>query len=93
RGRLAYDAAPLDVVRADLRRWYGVDLRVADSTLARRRLTASFDGEPVARVLDVVALALGATVERSGNVAVLRTAAAPTAAQAGAPAKRSGGTR
>lgn len=77
RGRLVYRAAPLDVVRADLRRWYGIELRVADAALAGRRLTATFEGEPATRVVEVVALALGATVTQAGDTAVLRAAAPP----------------
>ena len=73
RGRLVFRDAPLDTVRAELRYWYGVDLEVADSTLAVRRLTAIFDGDPVDRVLEVIALALGARVERNGSLARLRT--------------------
>jgi transmembrane sensor len=71
-GRLVFRDARLDVVRAELRRWYGVDLQIADSSLAGRRLTATFDGEPIDRVLQVMALALGAQVERRDSVAVLR---------------------
>jgi transmembrane sensor len=74
RGRLVYHAAPLDVVRADLRRWYGIELRVADPALAARRLTATFGGEPAARVVEIVALALGARAEQAGDTVVLRAA-------------------
>jgi transmembrane sensor len=72
RGQLVFREAGMDRVRSELRRWYGVDVRIADSALLSRRLTATFDGEPVDRVLQVVALALGATVERRDSVAVLR---------------------
>jgi transmembrane sensor len=75
RGRLVFREAPMDEVAATLRRWYGVTLRVEDSALARRHLTADFAGEPVARVLDVLALALGAEVERRGDSASVRPAA------------------
>jgi transmembrane sensor len=75
RGRLVYRAAPLDVVRADLRRWYGLELRVDDPTLAARRLTATFEGEPAARVVEVVALALGARATQVGDTVVLGAAA------------------
>lgn len=71
RGRLVFANAPLAHVRAELRRWYGIDLR-ADSSLAARHLTASFTGEPVDEVLRVVALALRATVERRDSTALLR---------------------
>jgi hypothetical protein len=72
RGRLVFRDAPLAQVAADLRRWYGVRLEVADSSLLARHLTASFDGEPLDRVLDVISLALGVTTQRSGDRVVLR---------------------
>jgi transmembrane sensor len=75
RGRLVFRGTPLSTVRTELRRWYGVDLRLADETLAQRRLTASFDGEPVDRVVDAIALAVGADVERSGDTVTLRRSA------------------
>jgi transmembrane sensor len=83
RGRLVYRAAPLDEVRADLRRWYGIELVVADTALARRRLTATFAGDSARRVLEVIALALGARVELAGDTAVLRPAATPDVAPGG----------
>jgi transmembrane sensor len=70
-GRLVFRDAPLIYVGAELYRWYGVRLRVADSSLAGLHLTASFSGESVDRVLNVIALSLGARVERQGNVATL----------------------
>ncbi|HJP85931.1 MAG TPA: FecR domain-containing protein [Gemmatimonadaceae bacterium] len=74
-GRLVFRDAPLVLVGAELYRWYGVRLRVADSSLVNLHLTASFSGEPIDRVLDVIALTLGARVERQGNVAVMQRAA------------------
>jgi transmembrane sensor len=76
-GRLVFRDAPLVLVGAELYRWYGVRLRVADSSLVNLHLTASFGGEPIDRVLDVIALTLGARVERQGNVAVLQRATEP----------------
>ncbi len=69
-GRLVFRDAALVLVGAELYRWYGVRLRVADSSLVNLHLTASFSGEPIDRVLNVIALSLGARVERQGNVAV-----------------------
>ena len=74
-GRLVFRDAPLVLVGVELYRWYGVRLRVADSSLANLHLTASFSGEPVDRVLNVIALSLGARIERQGNVAILYRAA------------------
>ena len=76
-GRLVFRASPLVLVGAELYRWYGVRLRVADSSLVNLHLTASFSGEPIDHVLNVIALSLGARVERQGNVAVLHRASEP----------------
>jgi transmembrane sensor len=74
-GRLVFREAPVSSVRAELRRWYGIDL-VVDSAFAARHLSMSFDGESADRVLEVIALSLGAEVQRQGNTAVVRPAPA-----------------
>ncbi len=74
-GRLVFRDASVAELAADLRRWYGVQLRVTDSALLRRHFTGSFSRETPDRVLDVIALALGARVERRGDTAFVRTAA------------------
>jgi transmembrane sensor len=72
RGTLEYRDAPLAEVSADLHRWYGIVLQVDDSALARRHVKATFKGDPIDRVLRVIALELGADVELHGDTAVLR---------------------
>lgn len=74
RGRLVFRDAPLARVAADVRRWYGIELRVGDSAIARRRLTATFDRETPEQAMAVIAAALGAVIERHGDTA---TAHAP----------------
>jgi transmembrane sensor len=73
-GRLVFRETPMSQVRAELRRWYGIDLRV-DSNFATRHLSMVFEDEPVERVLDVIALSLGGEVERQDSVATIRPAA------------------
>jgi transmembrane sensor len=73
-GRLDFRNAPLAEVSNDLQRWYGVVLRVDDSTLARKHVKANFSGDPIERVLRVLSLELGADVELHGDTAVLRAA-------------------
>lgn len=75
RGRLVFRETPLARVRTDLRRWFGVELVVADSALAQRHLTASFQHDSRRQVLDVIALALGATYTMRGDTALLRPGA------------------
>lgn len=71
RGRLVFNNAPLPLVRADLRRWYGVELEIGAPSLAGRHLTAAFAGEPAEQVLSIIALALGARIERRGDTALM----------------------
>ena len=71
RGILAFREAPVRDVAREIERWYGVQLHVADSTLARRHFTGSFEGEPVDRVLRTMALALGVDLAWRGDTAVL----------------------
>jgi transmembrane sensor len=71
RGRIVFDAAPLERVRVELRRWYGIELR-ADQPLDSRHITATFTDESARQVVDVIALALGALVEWRGDTAVMR---------------------
>src|SRR5439155_18958892 len=71
RGVLAFDGTPLgDVVRT-LGRWYNVEIRLADSALAARRLTATFQNESIDLVRQRIALTVGLRVERSGGAALL----------------------
>jgi len=71
RGRLVFREAPVGTVRAELRRWYGIDLQI-DSSFASRHLTMTFDGDPTDRVLEIIATSLGAEVSRQGSTAVLK---------------------
>jgi transmembrane sensor len=71
RGRLVFADAPLSRVAADLRRWYGIELRLADAALEGRHLTATFERETAQQVLDVIALTLGTRIELRGDTAVM----------------------
>ncbi len=70
-GRLVFREAPLSEVASSVRRWYGINLQIADPSLANRHITATFSGEPPDRVLEIISLALGADIERHGDTAVV----------------------
>jgi transmembrane sensor len=72
-GRLVFKGAPLTEVASELRRWYGVELRAADSAIAGRHLTAEFRGEPLDQIVRELTLALDAGVERRGDTLVVRS--------------------
>src|SRR5258706_9011310 len=72
-GVLAFDGTPLGEVMPALERWYNVEIRLSDSALAARRLTATFQTEPIDLVMKRIALTLGIRVERGeGSVFLLR---------------------
>ncbi|MFN8570585.1 MAG: FecR domain-containing protein [Gemmatimonadaceae bacterium] len=69
-GELVFDNVPLSDVAVELSRWYDVDMRFADSTLATRHLTASFHNEPIEEVLRVIGLTLEIRFQQQGRVYV-----------------------
>jgi transmembrane sensor len=79
-GRLVYEDATLASVAADLRRWYGVELKFEDPAQAERRI--STEGESASEVLRVIGIALGVETEMRGDTAILK---APAAGGAAAP--------
>lgn len=72
RGALVLRDAPLSEVATELRRWYGIELRVRDSATARRRLTATFAGESAEQAMAIIGAALGARIERRGDTVIVR---------------------
>jgi transmembrane sensor len=66
-GTLTLDDVPLREAVPMLERWFDIELRLADSTLADRRVTAVYRDQSLSQVLDALALALGARYERSAS--------------------------
>lgn len=71
RGQLVFRDAPLSRVAGELRRWYGVTLRVTDSALLNKPVTMTIAGEPADKVLNIIELTLGVRVQRQGDTATL----------------------
>ncbi len=67
KGRLVFHDTPLREVARLLSRWYDLDVTVADTAIAERRLTASFTTEPVGQVLNFIAPAVDARLEQHGR--------------------------
>lgn len=70
-GRLVFRESPMIKVRAELRRWYGVELVTQDSALAASHLNTSFGNETRQQVVDIIAMSLGAKAEVHGDTVVL----------------------
>jgi len=67
-GRLAFENEPLADVAADLERWFDVEIRIPDPSLAKRRVSAVYNAPSLAGILDALATTFGARVERHGGV-------------------------
>jgi transmembrane sensor len=76
-GKLVFRQTPVRDIVADLRRAYGVDIRVADTVLQRRAFTwsVSVSQVPVGDALDALATALDASLTRVGNVITMTAGA------------------
>lgn len=66
-GQLIFKGTPFREVKPQLERWYDISFTLADSSLGSRRLTASFNNEPMTEVLNVIALSMGMRYEREGR--------------------------
>jgi transmembrane sensor len=73
-GRLVFVDRPLPEVLPQLSRWYDVDVRLGDSTLATKRLTATFENDPLADVLHAIGRALAVRADQDGRVVRLYSA-------------------
>jgi transmembrane sensor len=73
RGQLSYRDTPLSEVQADLKRWYGIDLEIGDSILARRTVTMPSQPDS-ARVLSAIVMLLGAERTQRGDTVILHSA-------------------
>ena len=76
-GPLVFKDASLIRVIGEIRRWYGVTLRVTDSSLVDRTLTFDATGESVDQVLKIIGLDLGARIERQGDTATVTPIRSP----------------
>jgi len=76
RGRLVFESVPLSEVAQQLGRWYDLDIRVGDPTLADRPVTGSYGDEPVAQVLTLITAAVGARYQWHGRSVTIATAPA-----------------
>lgn len=73
-GRLVFRDAPLGEVAGELSRWYGIPFRLEDSSVASRRLDATFQMDQLDETVSILALALSgeAVVTRDSAAVVIR---------------------
>lgn len=78
-GTLEFDEARVPDAMAELARWYDVDVRIADPSLATRRVTATLRDQALPDILELFAIGLGARVERHGRTVVFHALDTPPA--------------
>lgn len=71
-GQLTFQDWPLDRIVDRLEAWYGVDIRIADATLARTRVSAFLPAGKLDEVLDAIAETAGAEYHTSGSTITLQ---------------------
>ena len=77
RGQLSFRDASLSEVQADLKRWYGITLQVADTALMRLTVNVP-SASNRAEALNLVSMSIGADVEQHGDTVILRSAGRST---------------
>jgi len=70
-GRLVFDRTRVSDVLATVGRWYGYQFRLSDSVLAARHLSASFEEQSSADVLEALRTALNVTMTFDGSIVTL----------------------
>jgi ferric-dicitrate binding protein FerR (iron transport regulator) len=67
-GYLTFDGAPLPEVLSQLARWYGVEFRMTDSTLAKQYFTGGLNSTSLSKALDVLGPIVHARFAQEGRV-------------------------
>jgi transmembrane sensor len=70
-GVLEFKGAPLSEVATELGRWYDVEIRLGDSTLADRHVTGGFMAGSRADLAEILAEPLGVRVVQDGRILTL----------------------
>jgi transmembrane sensor len=72
RNELLFDKQPMTHVLATISRWYDLDIHVADARVAATLVSAEFSTQSADEMLQALALAVDAVVERNGRRVTLR---------------------
>ncbi len=76
-GTLVLADTPLADAAVELSRWYGVDVRVRDATIARRHISVTLTQPSVVTALEIIAPTVGARVQHTDAAYVLYPSLTP----------------
>ena len=71
-GTLHFRDVPLSEVAATLKRWYGLELRITDASLAAKQITIDVNAGAIDGVPQELALAVGGEVLKRGDTTIVR---------------------
>jgi transmembrane sensor len=77
RGQIVFVGTPLRDVAQELDRWYDIQIRLADSAMGSRRVTATIADQTLPDLLDQLGIALNVRVSRDGEFIVLSDKPSP----------------
>lgn len=66
-GRMIFESTPLYKVVSELERWYNINIVLADKSIGSKTITASFEDEPMAEVLNIITLSIDVNYKREGR--------------------------
>ena len=90
-GRLIFVDTPLSQVASDLSRWYGIEVRITDSSLRDRHLTSTFEAESFDEVLRIIGIALDVKYLRNGQAVEFNGSGADSGGVPPQPKRREAG--
>src|SRR5262249_25289438 len=71
-GRVVFEGTPWSEAVSRLGRWYGLRFTLADRALGDKRMSASFQDESAAEVLQLMAATLGVSIVRHGRAVTIQ---------------------
>jgi len=70
-GTLVFVSASIREMAHEIERWYDIEVRLLDSALAERRITATLDDQPLSHLLDQLSVSLHVRAKRAGRIVTL----------------------
>lgn len=71
-GRLVFDNAPMGEAALELERWYGIQIKFADSSIAHRKISGELVSQNLDEALRLVTNTIGVAVQRNGSQVTFR---------------------
>ena len=84
-GEIVFDNTPLSEVARELERWFDIEVRIADTSIVSRPLTARYRSDSLDDLLSAIGMSTEVKAQRQGRLVTLTRGAAPRASDAQPP--------